>query len=256
MRRRIMLVDRLANEDSYCNFMEEHLGVDFDLSFCRTKAEFYENIVSFAPDFVYVNMMSTKDMDPLALLHDIGNINGPTAIIIGTDPDDTYYIRQIYALNVICVMVAPFSIEELGRQLCEIATFAIPFGGVYSINTLDSILIRLGFKCSVQKYECFQYAVDLRLKNPAMAVMKELYPALAKKVNGTAGSVEKSFRDAIRCAREVGEPGLWSAFFPYLKKHETLSNDEFLNRVTLAVMRNERPHISMEEFLSKKKSTF
>jgi hypothetical protein len=255
MRRRIMLVDPAATSKVYEDFMKAHLGVDFDICVCKRGNDCIKDLYHFNPDFIYINMM-LEDMDPLMLIHDIHALKGKTAIIIGANPEDTYYIRQLESLNIHCALIAPYSLEEVGRQLCELATFAYPTSDAYTTEFMDYILLRLGIKCCVPKYESIVLAVKLKLQNPNIAAMKELYPALADKVNGTTTSVEKGIRDAIRIAREEEGNTLWKQFFPNLKDGENLHNEEFINRLALALKHYERPRISMQEFLSKRSATF
>ena len=251
MRRRIMLVDPTAASKVYSDFMMDHLGVDFDIMTCSTGYECLIDLFCFDPDFIFINM-TLRDMDPLMLVTDIHAIRGKTPLIIGTDPEDTHYIKQLASLNIRCALITPYSLEEIGRQICELATFAYPINGSYAIEFLDYILLRLGFKCCGPKYESICHAVKLKSENPNITAMKELYPALAEKVGGTVNSVEKGIRDAIRIARDESVENIWAAFFPSLKSDSNLTNEEFINRLVLALRYHERPRISMEEFLSKR----
>lgn len=254
MRRRIMIVDPYASSSEYVDYMTDHLGIDFELLICSNGEECYRRLFDFDPDFIYINM-TIRDVAPMTLLQDLRFISAPKVIIIGTDSDDTYYTYQLRSLNVQRVLISPYSMEEVGRQLYEIATFSYAVNGGYSSEALDYILLRLGIKCSGVKYECIRYAVELKCQNAKISIMKELYPALAKRVNGTINSVEKGLRDAIRYTtantNQQRKNEIWAAFFPYAENKDTLSNDEFISRLALAVKHNERPRISMEDFLSK-----
>lgn len=254
MKRRILLVDPLAIERAYSEFMFEHLGDAFDICVCSSGLECLANISIFDPDFVYISM-HLSDVDPLGLIFEIRTILGQTPIIIGTDVEKTLYIRQLTSLNVVRVLIEPYGLEEIGRQLCEIATYAYPKDDDYIIEALDYILLRLGFKCCGAKYECIKHAVLMKIENPQILAIKELYPALAEIVNGTNESVEKGFRDAIRTARVKRNEGIWRAMFSRLDNREVpLPTDEFICRMVLAVRYSERPRLSMEEFLSEKSS--
>lgn len=249
MKRRIMFVDPIAESNEYYKFMMKYLGKDFDICVCTSGKECKNEVYLFNPDFIYISS-HLKDENPISLLQDIRIFRGRTAAIIGVDPDTTYYIRQLRDLNVYRALIAPYSLEEIGRQVCEIATFAYPLDNDYIIEVLDYILLRLGVKCCGSKYECICYAVQLKLKDSMIAAMKELYPALAKRVNGTIDSVEKGMRDAIRTARNASESDYWNVIFPNNKASGGLTNEDFINRLVIAVRHNQRPSISEEEFLS------
>lgn len=80
-------------------------------------------------------------------------------------------------------------------------------------NRMETAFRALGFRDSTCGTEMCRIAI--REYEPGMAITKELYPIIAKRVGSTPQRVERAMRHAIESAFDRGDPLIINGIFGY-----------------------------------------
>lgn len=80
-------------------------------------------------------------------------------------------------------------------------------GGEVSREAIESVVRRIGVKGTYQGLKCLVCGVELAYENREllMAVTKELYPEIARRVGGSGKTVERNLRTVTRVCWESGD---------------------------------------------------
>lgn len=244
---RILIADSSSQKpNGYINSKEVQ-NKNFEVILCQNGLDFHRMVMAFDPDLIFLDahMCNTDALKLLADLRLTGNMV-PVVVLVETLQD--VILKQLFLLDVVAILQKPFTMDDVKQQI-EMVMNVTRWQAKWSVNLeLDYILFRLGFKAGCKKLarvragvlEEYHAVTDISLT-------KELYPAVAKTTGGNATNVEKAIRDGIRIARVTGDPDLWQAFFPSLKKGEYPTNEEFLSRLAIALKQRERPRKTIKQ---------
>ena len=98
-----------------------------------------------------------------------------------------------------------------------------------------AILLELGIPAKRIGFDYLMYAILSFYEDPAQAITKELYPAVADICGPGVESkqVEAAIRAAIAEAWENSKPKVWGYYFPHFagRKMERPSNMEFISEI-------------------------
>jgi two-component system response regulator (stage 0 sporulation protein A) len=111
-------------------------------------------------------------------------------------------------------------------------------------DVISEIFVEIGMPCHIVGYRYSVYAVKLVVENSDIinAVVKELYPAVAKKFGTTASRVERGIRHSVECTWDRSDIDVIEKYFGNtvsLTKCKP-TNSEFIARIANIVRRRIR----------------
>ena len=234
---RVLIADSSVKSFQY---IQDKLGDQFDITFCDDGKLLYKIMHDIDPDIMFLSL-NINNTDGLTFLRDIRSSGNriPVAVTMGCSSE--YALTPLNDLRISKILLKPWKVDSLIATIIELADEIASDAQRNIEDELHYILLRLGFKAGVTRYDYIYHAVLERYKNQTASLTKEIYPKVASIVTGGSGYVEKGIRDGIRYARGKGSTDLWLAFFPSLLPGKVPSNEEFLGRIALALHMHERP---------------
>ena len=207
---RVLIADKSS---IFASCLSDRLNSKFEVHTCSTGIEALEMLASFEPEIIVldVTLTDTRGVTVLNALRSVGRLPHVVALTYMTNERAMLHLSQ-YEID--CVLSRPCSVDFAILNIQQIA-FRIdhPLEHEWSLeNEINALLITLGFRMGLHRYDCVACAIRERYNNPDCA-MKELYIDVAKQCGGTPQSVEKAIRDGIECAYKEGNPDVWAYYF-------------------------------------------
>lgn len=219
------------------NTLAAELDGDFEVRICSNGRDASELLVSFKPDIVILDATLTDD-NGITILDTLRFSSLKPHLIALSFLVNERVLKYLSKYEITCVIPKPLSTGYVVNTVKEIAfeienPLATERPLEYDINIL---LLSLSFTVGTRRYRCVSTAIAERFNNPHCA-MKELYIDVAKKCGGTPQSVEKAIRDAIASAAKVGNPNIWSSYFPAFKTNSSpcKGNEAFIDRMVYCI---------------------
>ena len=218
------------SSEPFTDALSEIFRHEFTLQICHDGETALELLSSFCPDILILNFM-LPFKDGLTVLQESAH---RPAVILGISPLMNHYVEQAAtAQGVQFTMIMP-TVNSLRVRLMDmIATTIAPKSSLTS-QTMVHLHI-LNFHPHLDGYRQLCVGIPIFAKNPNMRLSKELYPAIAERVDvPDARSVEHSIRKAIAAAWLHHDRIIWSKYFPPLPDGSTPcpTNKEFISRIT------------------------
>lgn len=166
-------------KDLISHFIRYNMGIVFiDLKYSRFSALIKE----------YIHLIKTKSF-VIIFLNDNRNIN------IGCDNRLTYLSCYDRIINIL-----PSIITDLNYNLCMISKGEDSTILKYAVNNINEFKIPVNLNGYACIKECVVYVVENNIQS--VVFNRDVYPAVAAKINSKVANVEKSMRDAIKKARQ------------------------------------------------------
>jgi len=239
---RILIADPSVQDREYVrNRLEDRFLVDF----CYDGRNLLDDIRRFDPDLLFMDLR-LPNADGLNLLRDIRDTGNTIPIIVSTSCLQDSIFPRLMQLKVAMVLVKPWRLDELLNGIRQISLSDLANRSSSPEDELEYILLRLGFKAGNNRYGYIRLAVLERYKCSGTTLSKGVYPAVAASFNTGTDSVEKAIRDGIRYAKTAGNAALWQSYFPALRPGKCPTNEEFINRMAIAIRTRERHDERME----------
>ena len=242
-----------CGDEIYTNGLRELLQGKFEVETCNSGKWAIELLSSFSPDIVVLDN-GLAEYDCLAVMQAIRLSGKPIHIILITNILTPVLEKQLTELRVGMVLVKPCSMTAiLGHVLFASEVLE---GNDYPLDeqrVLDNLLMEIGFKIGLQRYDLVKSAVLASYKADSNIQMKQLYIEVAAENNTTVLSVEKSMRDAIKAARADGDPCLWNLLFARCPGEACgkIGNEEFSSRIALFLKERSRLKPAYKNFSEK-----
>lgn len=233
--RKILIAD--ASRE-LCEAVAKQLGKQYCVTYCNDGEKFFETLNSTNPNVLVLDLM-LPNKDGLTILSILRAAGKNMPVLVLTSYIHEYIFVTLEELHVSHVCRKPCSVETLVCSIRKLADDADSSLWV-SETEVDNILMMLGFHMGPSRYENVREAILLKYSGETDGMTKSLYPAVAASNGGNALQVEKSIRDAIRCAFQQGDRSLWTLYFPFAKHNKCPSNEVFITRIAYALQTRER----------------
>lgn len=205
--RKLLIVD---GSESFTDALREVFKNEFDLHICYDGETALEELLSFQPEILVINLM-LPFKDGLTVLQESAH---KPKVILAICPYTNTYIEQVAAdLGVQYIMLMP-TINSLRVRLMDlIATTVLPKSD--PTNQVTVHLHILSFQTHLDGYQQLRYGIPIFACNPGIRLSKELYPAIAEHFDlPDSRTVEHSIRTAIESAWRHRNPSVWAKYFP------------------------------------------
>ncbi len=209
----------IADKSSlFAESLADRLCDEYEVRTCDTGNKALELLARFEPDVIVldVTLADTRGITVLNALRSVSRLPRIIALSYMTNERAMLHLRE-YEID--CVLSRPCTMDFVVLHIQKIV-FRLdhPLEEEWSLeNEVDALLITLGFRMGLHRFDCAACAIRERYKNPDCA-MKELYIDVAKQCGGTPQSVEKAIRDGISCAYKQGNPDVWAYYFSVPKE--------------------------------------
>lgn len=199
-------------------------------------------VESFRPQVVILSLM-LPGLDGFAVIDAIADRPDPPKILVLTYFINDFIHQELCRRPVAYAMMKPCSIEALEHRVEEmLGTWEKPVEPpAQNADPIDLVLYRLGIS---PLSLCGRYAhagIEAYLENTDMAITKELYPTLARKLGKTPMSVEKALRQGIAQAWEHRDETVWRWYFDTMPDGTMPkpTNQQFLQRLARCLQQAE-----------------
>ncbi len=222
---KLLIVDA---SESFTDALEDVLKNEFDLQICHDGETALEQLLSFQPEVLILNLM-LPFKDGLTVLQESAH---RPRVILAVCPYVNAYIEQAAVnLGVQFIMIMP-TVNALRVRLMDMIATIAPKSDPSSQTQVH--LHILNFLTHLDGYHQLCIGIPIFAKNPNMRLSKELYPAIAAHFGyPDARTVEHSIRKAIEAAWTRKNTAVWAKYFPP-KSDGTIpcpTNKEFISHV-------------------------
>ena len=241
-----MVTKRLLIADAtgtFGKYIAKQLNNEFITKICNDGDRALELIRKFDPDIFLIDLQlpGTDGLSVLRAMHAAGL---DTKVVAITGLSDDYICAELTRLQVANVYLKPCLLGAVVSCIREVAKTENSQREDSCIeNELDWILLDLNFQMGCGRYQVVHAAVLFLYDHPYCSMTKCLYPALAKRFNGTAKQTEKAIRDAIKNAWKNGSRPMWYLYFQpgaIEDDNSCPSNEVFLARIANVLLQKKR----------------
>ena len=221
--RRVLIVD---HSDVFAGIVKNTCFANDQVTTCSDGNEAITLLSEFRPDLLILNL-SLAYTDGFTVLRNAQYL--PQTVIVLSYLSDPFILRISGALGVryVLQMPTPMGIRYALKEIEKMA----PGVRTDLRSTVLAHLHRLGIPTHMDGHQMLTLGLPLYLKDPGQTLSKELYPAIACAMGrGTAITVERSLRQAIRAAWKRRDERIWQEYFP-VGVHGTITcpnNKKFL----------------------------
>lgn len=247
---RVLIV---SESEQLVESMKQQLQSGFHLESCGSGSWALALMNDYSPDILVVDNVIV-DLDCISVLQAVRASGKLVHIIVYSNFNSPYVERQLENLGVDMLVLRPCKLSALAGHIKGIAAMIENSTISWDIEqVLDNLLLELGFNLGVNRYRVIREVILLRYSADPKALMKELYLDIAQKCGGNNSGVEKAVRDAIKVARQNGDPTLWNLLFDYCTDEQKTcpSNEEFIGRIVLILRQRSRVKPSYKELPAK-----
>lgn len=221
-----------------CEDIAKQLGTQYCVTYCNDGEEVVEGVNKTDPDILVLDL-ELPNIDSLTILNMLRSAGKNMPVIVLTSYVHPTIAAMLEELHVSLVYRKPCRAETL---VCGIRRSGENLEHFLWMpeTEVDNILMMLGFCIGPMRYENVRTAIMLEYSGKFEGMNKSMYPAVVNLNGGNVRQVEKSIRDAIRCAYKRGDRSLWAVYFPFNKKDQCPSNEVFIARIACALQTRER----------------
>ena len=230
----------LIADSSYelCKELSRSLDRDYHVTYCHDSDAVVRLVKSLDPDILVLDL-ALPGADGIMLLQLLRSSGRNLQVLALTYNTTDSVIKALADLKVSYICQKPCSMDALASAVRMVAaqaenTLWIPE------TEVDNILLMLGFKMGLVRYEILRTAIMLKFSGEDGGITKCLYPAVAALFGGNAQQVEKAIRDAIHHAFKVGNKNNWNLYFALAEDERCPSNEIFIARVACALKARKR----------------
>ena len=213
----------------FTDALEEVFRNEFELHICHDGETALDELVSFRPDVLVLNLMLPYK-DGLTVLQESAH---RPQVVLAVAPFVTPYVESsMDTLGIDFIMIMP-KISALRVRLMDMVASSSRKSSDPASQTVVH-LHTLNFPTHLDGYQQLCVAIPLFAKDPNMRLSKELYPAVAKHLGlPDYRTVEHSIRKAIGAAWSKRNPAVWAKYLTP-KADGSIpcpSNKEFISQI-------------------------
>lgn len=223
--------------DEYRQILFDNLSQNYIIKTCRDGMQALELLRSFRPDLLVVDLM-LPGLDGISLMQR-SRSEGicPATLVFCPYPSD-YVVSALHRLEVSYLMSKPCDLQAVADRLADLALGLQP-EPVQQANissALSGLLLSLGMQARWNGFQFLQVGTAMYMRDPGIAITKELYVAIGKEYSKDARQVERSIRSAIESAWKTRDDQIWRLYFSTVGGAiPKPSNSEFLARIANAL---------------------
>lgn len=193
-----------------------------------------KDIAAFHPDIIVVTAQM-KHISAIGLLEmcHYWNEYSPKFIVIHSQ-HNLHLEQEVMSHGAYCYIEKPFTFNLICDYILEIAN-KIQTQAVISVSSYEErishVLWEMKIPANMKGFRCLRQGILLGMTQPAMleSITKELYPAIAKELNSTTVSVERSIRNAIAHAWSECDTSVFHTYFGSMNRKP--SNGQFISMI-------------------------
>lgn len=205
--RKILIADP---SPGFCQVLSDLLGSSFQLLSCQDGAAALELLDRFHPDVLVVDL-TLPGLDGLTLLRSAMAMV-PRPSCLATTRFLSHYIETaIGELGVDYVMMKPCDMQALADRILDLTSQDAP--PPTCDTSIANTLIGLDVSSNRQGFPCLEAAIALYIQTPGISMTKELYPQVARDLDRSASSVERSIRSCVHNAWDHRNEKVWRLYF-------------------------------------------
>lgn len=226
------------SSDEYRQILFDKLSQNYMIKTCRSGMQALELLRAFRPDLMILDLM-LPELDGITLLqraHSEGI--HPTVLVFCAYPGE-YIIQALHRLGVAYSMTKPCDLDAVADRLSDLANQLQPVPSFQETmhSSVSNLLLSLNFSTRLDGFLFLQAAIPLYMKDPGLAMTKELYVAVGAMYNKDWQQVERSIRSAIDKAWQNRDDQLWPRYFRAPDGSVPRpSNSTFITRVSNALI--------------------
>ena len=198
--------------DEFRAALAEILSDQFTIQSAKNGEDAFLLAQSFLPDILLLDLM-LPEIDGLTLLQRFADQNIHPAILVTTLIYSEYVINALANLGVSYMIPKPCQASAVAERVRELGSLP-PLPSSLPRESLDEILLRLGFSRKLSGTRYLQQAIRLFAKDPQQMLTKELYTGVGQLFHASSSQVERAIRNAIASAWSSRDDRIWLRFFP------------------------------------------
>ena len=198
----------------------------FTVDICTDCERAASRICSFRPD-ILVLAASMPGNDGFYILQWVHSTGLRPKVLLTTPLISEYVTERAAELKISHIMRKPCNVQAVVDNVLGMQDAAVVLRNTPE-DWIRQFLLNLGFHTKLCGYGYLLTALELLQKDPNQPLTKVLYPAVAKRHNGSWQQIEHGIRLSIRSAWENRAGDDWEIYFPNLAGKP--SNSAFLTR--------------------------
>lgn len=223
--------------DEYRQILFDNLSQNYIIKTCRDGIQALELLRSFRPDLLVIDLM-LPGLDGISLMQrSRGEGICPATLVFCPYPSD-YVTSALHRLEVSYLMSKPCDLQAVADRLADLAAGLQP-EPVQQANissAISGVLLSLGLQARWSGFQFLQFGTPMYMRDPSIAITKELYTAIGDEYNKNAQQVERCIRSAIETAWRSRDEQIWRQYFYTVGGTVPKpSNSEFVARIANAL---------------------
>ncbi len=220
---RIQIVDE---SKLFCDSVKALLPNTFTVDICIDCDRAASRICSFRPDVLVISAMMPGN-DGLYVLQLVNSVGLRPKVILTTPLLNEDVMERGEELNIVHILRSPCKLQALADYILKLQDIKKATKKTTE-DWIRQFLLNLGFHTKLCGYAYLLTALELLHSDPNQPLTKALYPAVAKRYNGSWQQIEHGIRLSIQNAWENRTGDDWEVYFPNVT--EKPSNSAFLSR--------------------------
>lgn len=207
--KRLLIADP---SEEFRSALAELLSGQFLIHTAKNGEEAWSLLQSFTPDILLLDVM-LPETDGLTLLRRCAARGVHPAILVTTRIYSEYLMSALANLGVSYILPKPCQASSVAERVQEMGDLC-PLPSTLPRESLDEILLRLGFSRKLSGTRYLHQAIRLFARDPQQMLTKELYTAVGQRFHASSSQVERSIRNAIATAWSSRDEKIWMRYFP------------------------------------------
>ncbi len=221
-----MKVQIVDDSKLFCDRLKAILPDTFIVDICTDCERAASRICSFRPD-ILVLAAEMVGNDGFYVLQEVQSTGLRPKVLLITPLESEYVAKRVTELKINHVMKKPCKLQAVADSVLQLQEKADLIRNTPE-GWIRAFLLNLGFHTKLCGYEYLHTALELLQKDSNQPLTKVLYPAVAKRHNGSWQQIEHGIRLSIKGAWDSRTGDDWDIYFPNLTKKP--SNSAFLTR--------------------------
>lgn len=226
---RLLIAD---HSDEFRAALTEMLSDQFLIQTAKNGEEAWLVLQNFLPDILVLDVL-LPETDGISLLQRCADRDIHPAVLVTTRITSEYLMNTLTRLGVSYILLKPCQTCAVADRIREMGDL-LPLPSVLPRESMDEILLRLGFSRKLSGTRYLQQAIRLFAKDPQQMLTKELYAKVGQLFHASSSQVERSIRNAIAVAWGGRDEKMWMRYFPTGKNGTVRrpTNGELITRLS------------------------